>query len=406
MTSTVSSLPPDAAPPGEQGLDLGERQLLRRLLFYGFLVRVVVALVLEFTGFSSRLAPDEVTYGGAGWRTALYWMDEVSLPDWRMFSKQPLGYFYINAFFYYVFGHTDVPLKLVNAMLGALTGRYVYLIARDLFGPAVARQSATFAAFFPSLVLWSAVNIRDVWVIFLILFVSWHSLRIVKGRSVVALASVAVGVYAITFFRDYLFFVVALPPVVAFLIGTRGNLGRNFVFAMITAVGVLYMVERGAGAGAVPHMSLESLSQARQDMAQGAGSAFQQDVDISTPGGALLFLPVGIAYFLFSPFPWQMTSLLKLFSLPEMLLMYYLTPSIVRGIAHSVRHRFRESLQILLLMTLLTVSYALGEGNVGTLYRHRAQAILFYLMFAAVGLELKRAPKPVDEGLPALRQPA
>jgi hypothetical protein len=98
-----------------------------------------------------------------------------------------------------------------------------------------------------------------------------------------------------------------------------------------------------------------------------------------------------------------MTSLLKLFSLPEMLLMYYLTPAMVRGIVHTVRHRFRESLQILLLTALLTVSYALGEGNVGTLYRHRAQAILFYLMFAAVGLELKRVPKPVDEGLPALR---
>lgn len=406
MAATLNSLPPDDASPGDQGLDPTERRLLRRLLFYGFVVRVIVALLLDLAGFSSRLAPDEATYSDAGWRTALYWMDEVSLPDWRMFSRQPLGYFYINAAFYYVFGHTDLPLKLVNALLGALTVRYVYLIARDLFQAAVARRSAIFAAFFPSLVLWSAVNIRDVWVIFLILFISWHSLRIVKGRSVLALANVGLGVYAITFFRDYLFFVVALPPIVAFLIGTRGNLGRNFVFAMLTGVGLLYLVERGAGAGAVPHMSLESLSQVRQDMAQGAASAFQQDVDISTPGRALLFLPVGIAYFLFSPFPWQMTSLLKLISLPEMLLMYYLTPSIVRGIAHTVRHRFRESLQVLLLMTLLTVSYALGEGNVGTLYRHRAQAILFYLMFAAVGLELKRAPKPVDEGLPALRLPA
>jgi hypothetical protein len=41
-------------------------------------------------------------------------------------------------------------------------------------------------------------------------------------------------------------------------------------------------------------------------------------------------------------------------------------------------------------MSLLTGSYALGEGNVGTLYRHRAQAISFYLMFAAVGLELRK----------------
>ncbi len=406
MTSTSSSLPADVPHNDEHALDSGERLLLRRLLLYGFLVRVAVALALELSGFSTRLAPDEDTYGGAGWRTALYWMDEVSLPDWRFSSKQPLGYFYINAAFFYVFGHTALPLKLVNALLGALTGRYVYFIARELFGATVAVRTAQFAAFFPSLVLWSSVNIRDVWVIFLILFVSWHSLRVVRGRSALALVHVGLGIYAITFFRDYLFFVVALPPVVAFLIGTRGNLGRNFLFAMLAAVGVLYLIERGAGAGAVPHMSLESLSQVRQDMAMGAGSAYQQDVDISTPGQALLFLPVGIAYFLFSPFPWQMTSLLKLFSLPEMLLMYYLTPSIVRGIVHTVRHRFREALQVLLLTALLTISYALGEGNVGTLYRHRAQAILFYLMFAAVGLELKRAPKPADEGLPALRLPA
>ena len=153
MTSTSSSLPTDFIPSGEQELDSGERLLLRRLLLYGFLVRVAVALALELSGFSTRLAPDEDTYGGAGWRTALYWMDEVSLPDWRMFSKQPLGYFYINAAFFYVFGHTAIPLKLVNALLGALTGRYVYFIARDLFGATVAARSAQFAAFFPSLSL-------------------------------------------------------------------------------------------------------------------------------------------------------------------------------------------------------------------------------------------------------------
>jgi hypothetical protein len=120
------------------------------------------------------------------------------------------------------------------------------------------------------------------------------------------------------------------------------------------------------------------------------GSAFQDNVDISTPGRALAFLPVGIAYFLFSPFPWQMTSTLKLFSLPEMLLIYALTPAMLSGIRHALRTRFREALQILLLTALLTVSYALGEGNVGTLYRHRAQAILFYLTFGAAGLELRR----------------
>jgi Dolichyl-phosphate-mannose-protein mannosyltransferase len=404
MTSTVNSSAPESTLPILSGsLDRSERDQLRRLIFYGFVLRAVVALLLEWTGFSRRLAPDEDTYAATGWGTALYWAGEVALPHWRMTTNQPLGYFYINAVFFYVFGHTEVPLKLLNAFLGAFSTRYVFLIARELFGAAVARRSALFGAFFPSLILWSAVNIRDVWVIFLILYVSWKSLQVVRGHSTLALINVALAIYAITFFRDYLFFVVALPPLVAFLIGGRGNVGRNFIVALLAAFAVVFLLQHGAGSSAADRMSLESMSRVRQDMAFG-GSAYNENVDISTPGRALTFLPLGIAYFLFSPFPWQITSLLKLFSLPEMLLIYRLAPAMLRGIRHTIRTRFREAMQILLLTALLTVSYALGEGNVGTLYRHRAQAILFYLMFAAVGLELKRAP--ADAPAPALQPSA
>jgi len=49
---------------------------------------------------------------------------------------------------------------------------------------------------------------------------------------------------------------------------------------------------------------------------------------------------------------------------------------------------------VLLLTGLLTVSYSLGEGNVGTLYRHRAQVLGFFLVFAAVGKELRARPRP------------
>jgi len=152
---------------------------------------------------------------------------------------------------------------------------------------------------------------------------------------------------------------------------------------------VIVLMQQGVVRGRTARrMSLEGLSQTRHEMATG-GSAFHGQVDISTPGRALAFLPTGVAYFLFSPFPWEITSVLKLFSLPEMVLIYFLTPAMVRGIAFAVRERFRDCFQVLLLTGLLTVSYALGEGNVGTLYRHRAQVLGFYLMFAAVGRDLR-----------------
>jgi Dolichyl-phosphate-mannose-protein mannosyltransferase len=365
--------------------------ILRRLMIYGFFLRAVTALLCDYTGMSLRFAPDEETYASYGWQLALYWQGDILVKPMRFATDQPLGYFYLNASLFYLFGNTQIPIKLLNCAAGVVACRYLYFIARDLFGSSTARQAATLFTFLPSLVLWSALNIRDVWMILLILFVSWKSLQLLKGYSSMSLAQLLLAIGILSTLRDYLFYIVALPPIVALVIGRGGNFIRNFVIASIAALGIVVLMQHGlVSKSAQSRLSLEAMSRVRQEMASGAESAYAEQVDISTPTKALAFLPLALAYFFFSPFPWQITSFLKAVTLPEMLLIYYLTPSILRGIRYAVRERLRETFQVFLLTVLLTVSYALGEGNVGTLYRHRAQAIGFYLMFAAVGLELRR----------------
>jgi hypothetical protein len=367
-----------------------EQAFLRRLIWYGFLLRVVIAMLLHFTGYSRRFAPDEETYVQDGWVFALYWSGDILVRPWRMTLDQPLGYFYLNGLCFYLFGQTEVPIKVLNAFMGAFSCRYLYLLGRELFGDAVGRRAARLFVFFPSLVLWSTVNIRDVWVVFLILFVSWKSVQTIRGYSASGVVQLVLGIFALTFFRDYLFFVVAVPPVAAFIIGRSRHFIRNVVLAAVAGLALILLVQHGAvSEKATRHMSLEAISEVRRDMAIG-GSSFHEQVDVSTPTRALTFLPIGVAYFLFSPFPWEITSLLKAFSVPEMILIYWFTLPAIRGIRFAVKERFRDSFQVLLLTGLLTVSYALGEGNVGTLYRHRAQVLGFYLMFAALGVELRR----------------
>ena len=381
----------------ERSPEADQSAFLRRLILAGFVLRVLLALVLEWTGYSRSLAPDEETYAQEGWQLALWWSGETFVRPWRMSADQPMAYFYLNGAFFSLFGHTQVPIKIVNALVGAFSCRYLFLLARDLYGAAVARRAALLFEFFPSLVLWSTVNIRDVWVLLLILYISYQSQQMSRGYSHLALARLLGAVYLLSQFRDYLFFVVALPPVVSLLLGRRQHFVRNVLLAGLASLALLVLVQQGAvRQRTTARMSLEAISEVRRDMATG-GSAFHGQVDVSSPAKALVFLPVGVAYFLFSPFPWQITSTLKLFSVPEMLLFYGLTPAIVRGIAHIVRTRLRDNLQVLLLTSLLTVSYSLGEGNVGTLYRHRAQALGFLLCFAALGLELKRTRDEVGE---------
>ena len=377
--------------PSPHSLTPSDAAYLKQLMTYGWLLRAAVAIGVHWTGYSKLLAPDEATYENAGRALALYWTGDLILPPARFLANEAHGYFYVNAAAYYLFGTSSLPLKLLNAAIGILVTRHVFLLALPLFGSPVARRASFLCNYFPSLILWSAVNIRDIWVILLLVLVSRFSLDIVRGYSHTGLLKLCAGVYALSFFRDYLVFAVAFPPVVAVLIGQRGHLVRNFAMASLAAVALSVLLQQGiVRPNTQARMSLEALSAIRQNMAIG-GSAYQRDVDISTPGGALAFLPVALVYFFFSPFPWQLTSALRLLSAPEMLLIYVLSVPTLRGVAFAIRHRLRDCLQILLMTALLTVTYALTEGNVGTLYRHRAQAMAFYLIFAAVGLELRHA---------------
>ena len=97
-------------------------------------------------------------------------------------------------------------------------------------------------------------------------------------------------------------------------------------------------------------------------------------------------LPIGLAYLMLAPFPWQVSNFRQLITLPEVLVWWALIPFLVSGIWYTLKNKLRNSISVILLTLLLTVSYAIFQGNVGTAYRMRAQMQIFYFIFVAVGL--------------------
>jgi prepilin signal peptidase PulO-like enzyme (type II secretory pathway) len=113
-------------------------------------------------------------------------------------------------------------------------------------------------------------------------------------------------------------------------------------------------------------------------------------VDISEPISALTYLPVGMVYFLGSPFPWQVLSPRQIMALPDVLLWYALLPGIFMGLLHLVRNRFRDASMLLVTMAVITILYSLVEGNVGIIFRHRAQIIAPTMVLAGIGVAMRR----------------
>src|SRR5262249_8189233 len=98
---------------------------------------------------------------------------------------------------------------------------------------------------------------------------------------------------------------------------------------LIVAGGVAFLIFVGGFGSAqagLEQASFQKVAEFRASMAATAASGFAHDVDVSSPGKALLFLPYGLTMLLFAPFPWQLTSMRAAFALPEMMVWWMLIP--------------------------------------------------------------------------------
>ena len=88
---------------------------------------------------------------------------------------------------------------------------------------------------------------------------------------------------------------------------------------------------------------------------------------------------------LFAPFPWQITSLRQSITLPEMIDLVGFISFAGLGLWFTIKYRLRMISPILIFTVMLTLAYSVFQGNVGTAYRQRAQLLVFYFIFVAVG---------------------
>jgi len=371
--------------------DEHERETLVPIFLAAFAVRAGVAMVVAYAAPDGYFALDDQRYSALGQELARFWAGQGSYPD---DIHGAVGYYLWNALIYTVVGPVPLAATLLNGVLGAGCSVLAWRLAREIGDETAARYAALLAAFFPSLVLWSSLNLKDALAVTAILVCVRAAQRLHARFSVGSLAAIALGLAVLGELRGYLALVAATALAVAVVVPRLGGRHAPVSIAAMLAVGALVMVWLGPIEGLGDDASLESLDRARRELAFGA-SAYQGDADISTPGTALRFLPIGLGYFLLAPAPWQVWNTRQLLTLPEMLLWYAMLPRVVGGFLVAIRRRFGAALPLASFALFGTLSYALVESNLGTAYRHRAQVLVLFLVFGAVGLaQRKRAAVP------------
>lgn len=373
-----------------------DQKFLLRLFVAGLLVRIVIGTLIFVFHQQTFFGGDALTYDFFGnallktWEGDKYFQQFVDLFSGNGGSSG-WGMLYMVAVIYKIVGQNMLATQYVNSVLGAATAVLAYLIALEIFpNKRVARICGLLTAFFPSLVLWTSQGMKDGPIIFLLTLSMLATLKLGTRFSFKYVTALALSLCGLITLRFYVFYIILLSVTVAFIMGrsrlTAQSFARQLVIMFVIGSALAYFgVSRLAGQQIESYGNFRQLQVMRLDAAQSAQSGFGQDLDVSTPTGALSAIPLGLTYLILAPFPWQLTSVRQLITLPEMIIWWFSLPLLVMGLWFTVKHRLREVAPILIFTTLLTLSYSVLQGNVGTAYRQRAQLLVFYFVFVAIG---------------------
>lgn len=371
---------------------------LVNVFLVGLLLRIGLGVLIYVFDLRGNFGPDSYGYHNIGQRMAEIWWgmpvpDDIYTYRATHLGSSGWGMYYLVAAIYSVFGANFLIAQSFCGVIGALTAPMVYFCAEKIFkNQRVARLSALAVAVFPSFIIWSSQLLKDGLIIFLLVCTMVLILQLRKKLSYINIVLLIGVLICILSLRFYIFYMVVISVVGSFIIGLNTSvqsIARTTLIIAALGLAFTYLeIVRNASTNLEIYANLEQIQTSRLDLATSADSGFGEDIDVSTPTGAIAAVPIGLAYLLLAPFPWEVTKLNQVLVLPETFLWWALIPVMLAGLRFTLKHKLREAIPILIFSLMLTLSYSIFQGNVGMLYRQRTQIQVFLFIFIAVGWTL------------------
>ena len=320
------------------------------------------------------------------------------------------GYVDFIGLFYVLFGFSPSAVKGINCLLGAGLVLLVFFLAMRIFNRKVARQAAWGVALFPSLMFWSASNLKDTPFIFLTLLAILTFIRRIEAKGIrpKIFYSLALGLLLLLHasLRD-LFYLLLLAALIAAAALPRLRIRGEILALGLAGLGIGFLYFQPAGAAV--RQVLGQLFHKHVGYAVTDGASYLLFPDSFYAYGylwkwvesgtlnltivtALLKAPL---YFFLEPLPGRFDALYHLPAVFQMILWYGILLLAVAGIFTSLRQRRHETSFLLFPLLLFSFVMALTSGNVWTLFRIRDLVTPFLIIYAAAGAEPFFRPEAV-----------
>jgi hypothetical protein len=141
-------------------------------------IRLLVLALIHSSIGPAAFAPDTEEYWVVGQELLDAWQGERPVPR-KLVGSFQIGYYILNAVAFMIFGRGAGAPVAVNILLASWLAVPIYHLTRLCVrgNHGVARWATIMALFFPSLILWSVLNIREAPTIFTVALVVFFLVR-------------------------------------------------------------------------------------------------------------------------------------------------------------------------------------------------------------------------------------
>jgi 4-amino-4-deoxy-L-arabinose transferase-like glycosyltransferase len=387
-----------------------------KLFLCALVVRFAASIIVYELGLVKVLGDEDSSGWNYGVTLADGWdrqgLGLLSLPEmWaEVYGKHQLGFHYLAGLFFFLTGASArLPIAALNCFFGALTVILVYRTAIMLFSRWTAVRAGWIACFFPSLIIWSAQTLKEPVVIFLEAVALYACVNLkLSGFSLKYVLLCAAAIVLLPPFRFYAAYLAGAAAFLALVIprvSARIGKSRSSFKGALAALAVAALIAPlaiSSGILARNEVYLERFAHMKyiegfkNNVATGYGSGVNNSYDLNSPSGLAMAIGDGAAHLLLAPFPWELSgaSLRMLLTTPELAVWWWLVfVGLIPGIWHICKTRLADAQPMLFFIVGLGLLYSMMFGNVGLIFRQRAQLLPWLLIIAVVGLERRALKK-------------
>jgi len=219
-------------------------------------------------------------------------------------------------------------------------------------------------------------------------------LKFARRPSIVWAAVTLLSFAALENLRLYVFFALGWLLWMSFFLANRAPWRRRLAIGVPFAVALLSVVyvtneSQQLGLKYLSEKRQEALASSREFGAREADTGLEIERISTSEGGYTIQLravPTVLPHVLWGPFPWKAQGARQLAVIPETLAWYGIQALVVAAVVGLWRDHWRRMFLPLAFGGGLVLIFSLIEGNVGTIYRHRAMLMVPAFALAGVGL--------------------